>query len=210
MARPKGSTSNAPERLRLAAGRGFRVGGFGGIGVDGLAKEAGLTSGAFYTHFGSKAEAFRIALHDGFEFFQSGIAALKEKHGESWVPALIDFYFRERMEVELCDACDLPSLTADAMRSEDSTRHLFEQDLEKLARTIAGGLTGESTLSRAWVLLSLFAGGSSLARTVTDPIIRQQLLDSVRTVAHQVCQNATWQSPGCIQSSQKTDVLAVR
>ena len=94
------------------------------------------------------------------------------------------------MEVELCDACVLPSLTADAMRSDDSTRRLFEQDLEKLARTIAEGLTGESALSRAWVLLSLFAGGSSLARTVSNPILRQQLLESVSASAHRVCQNA--------------------
>ena len=87
MARPKGSTSNARERLIEAAGRGFRTGGFGGIGVDGLAKEAGLTSGAFYTHFGSKTEAFRFALHEGFEFFQRGIAALRQKVGKNHAAA---------------------------------------------------------------------------------------------------------------------------
>jgi TetR/AcrR family transcriptional regulator, transcriptional repressor for nem operon len=69
MARPKGSTPNARERLIEAAGRGFRTSGFGGIGVDGLAKAAGLTSGAFYIHFSSKREAFRFAHHEGFEFF---------------------------------------------------------------------------------------------------------------------------------------------
>ena len=108
MPRPKGSTSNARERLIEAAGRGFRTGGFGGIGVDGLAKEAGLTSGAFYTHFGSKTDAFRVALHEGFEFFQRGIAAIREKAGKNWLTALVSFYFKERMEVDLCDACVLP------------------------------------------------------------------------------------------------------
>src|ERR1700676_4935746 len=103
MARPKGSTSNARERLIEAAGRGFRTGGFGGIGVDGLAKEAGLTSGAFYTHFASKTDAFRLALHEGFEFFQRGITTLREQAGKNWLPALVNHYFKERMEVDLCE-----------------------------------------------------------------------------------------------------------
>jgi AcrR family transcriptional regulator len=46
MARPK-DDGDARMRLVEAAGRGFRTGGFGGAGVDALAKGAGLTSGAF-------------------------------------------------------------------------------------------------------------------------------------------------------------------
>jgi TetR/AcrR family transcriptional repressor of nem operon len=53
MARAKKDEGDARERLVEAAGRGF------GAGVDALAKGAGLTSGAFYAHFDSKAEAFR-------------------------------------------------------------------------------------------------------------------------------------------------------
>ena len=52
-----GHKEGARTRILDAAGRGFRRLGFGGIGVDGLAKEAGVTSGAFYGHFPSKAEA---------------------------------------------------------------------------------------------------------------------------------------------------------
>ena len=188
MARPKGSTSNARERLIEAAGRGFRTGGFGGIGVDGLAKEAGLTSGAFYTHFGSKTDAFRLALHEGFEIFQRGIAAVREKAGENWLPALVTFYFRERMEVDLCEACVLPSLTADAMRADDETRLAYEADLQKLAVAIAGGMPGKAATERAWALLALFAGGSSLARTVMDKKVRAAILESVRDSALKLCE----------------------
>lgn len=65
MARPKKSDGDARARLADAVGRGFRTGGFGGAGVDALAKGAGLTSGAFYAHFESKADAFRLAVADG-------------------------------------------------------------------------------------------------------------------------------------------------
>ena len=82
MARPKGSTSNARERLIEAAGRGFPH-WFGGIGVDGLAKAAGLTSGAFYIHFSSKREAFRFAHHEGFEFFHAASPPSGKRRGKT-------------------------------------------------------------------------------------------------------------------------------
>ena len=40
------------KRIINAASRGFRSNGYAGIGVDGIAKEAGVTSGAFYAHLG--------------------------------------------------------------------------------------------------------------------------------------------------------------
>jgi TetR/AcrR family transcriptional repressor of nem operon len=188
MARPKESSSKARERLIEAAGRGFRTGGFGGTGVDGLAKEAGLTSGAFYTHFASKTEAFRLALHEGFEFFQRGIATLREQAGKNWLPALVNHYFKERMEVDLCEACVLPSLTADATRADDATRIAYEADLQKLAETLATGMPGKGATERSWTLLALFAGGASIARAVKDKTIRATILGSVRESALKVCE----------------------
>ena len=53
------------KKIVMAASRGFRKHGYGGIGVDGLAKSAGVTSGAFYAHLGSKEGAFNTALEFG-------------------------------------------------------------------------------------------------------------------------------------------------
>ena len=92
---------------------------------------------AFDTHFGSKTDAFRIAIHEGFDFFQRGIAAIREKAGENWLPALVDFYFVDRMEVGLGEACVLTGLTADAMRADDETRQTYEAELQKLAAALA-------------------------------------------------------------------------
>ena len=56
-----------------AAGRGFRKHGYAGIGVDGLAKSAGVTSGAFYAHLGSKNGAFEVALEAGLDEVIEGV-----------------------------------------------------------------------------------------------------------------------------------------
>src|ERR1700759_2288391 len=74
MARPKKDDGDARARLVDAARRGFRASGFGGAGVDALAKGAGLTSGAFYAHFDSKAEAFRLAVVAGLSFLRGAHA----------------------------------------------------------------------------------------------------------------------------------------
>ena len=44
-------------RILAAAGQLFRREGYGGSGIDGLTRGAGVTNGAFYGHFRSKSEA---------------------------------------------------------------------------------------------------------------------------------------------------------
>src|SRR5260221_3811693 len=132
MARPKNSEGDARERLVEAAGRSFRTGGFGGAGVDALAKGAGLTSGAFYAHFDSKAVAFRLAVADGLSFLRGGILKFQESHGRNWREAFIDFYLGPRMQVALDEACGLPSFSSDVARPDAATRKSYADECERL------------------------------------------------------------------------------
>lgn len=198
MSRPKKDTNPAArQKLLAAAGRAFRQGGYGGTGVDGLAREAGLTSGAFYSHFESKHHAFELAVHEGFEFFRRGVEALQARHGAAWIPALIDFYFDERMAVDLGEACVLPTLTADTMRGSGQVRTVYENDLRRLAGLLASGLGGDQ--DRAWQLLALFAGGASLARAVQEGKLSQEIVTAVRAAAHALCRAAPSAPPPLAQ-----------
>ena len=142
MARPKGGGGDAREKLIGGIGRGFRTGGYGGIGVDGLAREAGLTSGAFYAHFGSKAEAFTIAVREGLTVLHGGIAMFQAEHGEAWLAPFIDFYLGPRMEVDLNEACALPTFSADVARGSGETRAAYTQAMQAIAALVASGLDG--------------------------------------------------------------------
>src|SRR5258708_35725628 len=104
MARSKANEGDARARLVEAAGRGFRTGGFGGTGVDALAKGAGLTSRAVYAHFDSKAEAFRVVVADGIVTLRNGVAAVQAQHGRLWRDPFVDFYLCPRMELGLLEA----------------------------------------------------------------------------------------------------------
>ena len=79
-----GHKDEARARMIAAAGRGFRKRGFGGIGVDGLAKEAEVTSGAFYGHFPSKEAAFKEAVVAGIEELRAAVMAFREAHGAAY------------------------------------------------------------------------------------------------------------------------------
>ncbi|OQW55003.1 MAG: hypothetical protein A4S14_14175 [Proteobacteria bacterium SG_bin9] len=187
MARSKKSESgDARERLLQAAGRGFRTGGFGGIGVDGLAREAGLTSGAFYAHFGSKADAFRLAVVDGIKFLRGGVAAFRESHGRGWRDPFVDYYFGERMLVSLAEACALPSFTPDVARADDATRVAYQDELRLLLDEVAGGFGGSRASERAWALLSILSGAAGMARAVKDEKTRRDILASARAAAKAV------------------------
>ena len=186
MARPKGAQSDARERLIEAAGRRFRVSGYSGAGVDGLAKDAGLTSGAFYAHFGSKAAAFRTALVDGFEFLLGGIEQFKDRHGKRWLKPFVEFYFGERITIELAQACALPSFSTDAARADDETREAYQIELEKIIASLANGLGGPHSRKRALQLLAVLAGGAAMARAVTDERLRAEIVNAAREAAKAV------------------------
>ena len=96
------------QRILKAVGRGFRKSGFGGIGVDGLAKFADLTSGAFYSNFKSKTEAFHAALRLGLADGRLGVEAQHKEHGAIRVEAFAERYFSQFVDCDLADGCALP------------------------------------------------------------------------------------------------------
>jgi AcrR family transcriptional regulator len=169
-------------RILAAVGRGFRKAGFGGIGVDGLAKFADLTSGAFYSNFRSKAEAFQAALRLGLADVRVGVETYREQHGGRWIEAFADFYFTQFVTCDLSDGCSLPALSGDAARGDAKTRAVFEKEYLTVVDTIAEGLPGkgDSRTSRAIVVTALLAGGVTLARAMKDKAMRDRVARAVR------------------------------
>jgi TetR/AcrR family transcriptional regulator, transcriptional repressor for nem operon len=176
----------ARARMVAAAGRGFRRQGFAGIGVDGLAKEAAVTSGAFYGHFASKEVAFEEAVVAGVDELHAGVLAMQEMHGQNWIEAFVDYYLDQKRTCELGESCALQSLSPEVTRSAPEIKAAYEAAMLKVADTVAQGLGGETRASRrkrAWSLLSILSGGVTIARAVLDPELSAQIADSIRTAA---------------------------
>jgi TetR/AcrR family transcriptional regulator, transcriptional repressor for nem operon len=177
-------TKNTKERILEAAARGFRTKGYSGIGIDTLAKEAGVTSGAFYGHFRSKEDAFLESVVAGLSDFRSGIGKFQRDWGKNWTAALIDYYFGKKHRDNLEKGCALPIFSPEVIRADGRVRFAYQTELVKLHEAIAAGLTiGSETENhdRAWVLMSLLVGGVTLSRAVRD----ENLADLIAAAVHE-------------------------
>jgi TetR/AcrR family transcriptional repressor of nem operon len=181
-----GHKQEAKARILAAVGRGFRKRGYGGIGVDGLAKEAAVTSGALYGHFPSKDVAFKEAVIAGMDELHLGIKTLRAEHGADWVGAFVDFYLGHKRVCDLGESCALQSLAPEVQRADRKTRSAFEARMSLVAHAVADGLSGSSAadrLERAWALLAILSGGVTMARAVHDPAVSAAIASAVRKAA---------------------------
>lgn len=181
-----GHREEARARILAAVGRGFRKRGYGGIGVDGLAKEAAVTSGALYGHFPSKEAAFKEAVVSGLDELRAGIEALRAEHGVKWIEIFVDFYLGYKRTCEPGDSCTLQSLTPEVQRSDSDTKTAYEARMKQVAQAVADGLSGADAadrLQRAWALLAILTGGVTLARAVEDQATSDTIAAAVRKTA---------------------------
>lgn len=161
-----------------AAGRVFRTEGYGGSGIDALTKAAGVTNGAFYGHFKTKAEAFRAIVAIGLDDLAAGITALQDEHGAEWLAAFVDFYLGWKVSCALGDACALPTLSAEVARSDASARETYESEFRVVVAAMAKGLEGDE--DRAVALLALLSGAATFARAVADPALVERIIAATK------------------------------
>ncbi len=182
----EGQKQETRQRILDAVNRGFRRRGFSGAGVDGLAKEAGVTSGAFYAHFASKAEAFREAIRAGLIQFTEAVGYFQQEYGADWLAQFAQFYLGEKRSCDLAESCALQSLSAEVARSDVATRELFQAELLKAAQAFGAGLShaeAEADQDAAWAHMAMLIGGVTLARAVQDPELADRIATAVRKAA---------------------------
>ena len=188
MAHRIGKKEESRSKILRAAGRGFRRAGFGGAGVDSLAKEAGVTSGAFYAHFKSKAAAFKEAITAGLKDLKDGVEQSRDRFGDRWRAEFIDFYLGDRRTCELSDSCALQSLSSEVARANDDAKIAYETELRSIIDTVADGLNGKAKARReeATALLALLVGGVTLARAVHDEGFSKEIAQAVCKAAQRL------------------------
>jgi len=154
----------------------FRMSGYNGIGVDGIAKAAHVTSGAFYKHFSSKSEAFRMVVSEGLGALRNAIAASQRDHGTAWLTTFTNWYFslhkspsdpEDSPALPMEGGCALPTLSPEIARTDIETQQLFEDEIQKIIETISSGLPSHGRKKRqlSWTILALMIGGVVLARS---------------------------------------------
>jgi len=185
--RHKGINKEETRRKMVAAvGQGFREHGYAGIGVDGLAKAAGVTSGAFYSHFGSKDGAFEVALAAGLDEVIEGVPGFQSEYGVDWVKAFAEYYLGKAHRADLACGCAMAALTAEVVRSGAELHVEYEKKMKKIAELIVQGLAGgseEDRFARAWSMLGILIGGINIARAMRGTKVSEEVSAATKDAA---------------------------
>lgn len=173
-------------RIVDTAARLFRTEGYGALGVDRIAAEAGVTSGAFYGHFRSKAAAFQAVVRAGLERLHGAIRRFQDRDAAGWPEALAAWYVGEAHRGNVAGGCLLPSLSPEVVRADEETRAAFGAGLSEAARTLAERPPfdgSDAARERALALLALLAGAAVLGRAVADPAQAERIAAAAREAA---------------------------
>jgi len=181
------------KRIVDATIEGIKEHGYGGFGIDAIAKRAKVTSGAFYGHFRSKNQAFEAAVSSGMLSLVEGLSYWRETAGEHWLSAFIDWYLGIEHRDDICGGCSLPGLSVDVARAPKEVHIAYEDQLTQAVDVIAKSLSGSNTSDNenaAWNLLAILSGAVTMSRAMDSEII-----------ANNIAQAASEQAKSIIESS---------
>src|SRR5579863_4559610 len=173
----KSDKAETHTRIVKVAAKRFRERGLEGIGVADVMKEAGVTVGGFYKHFGSRDELVVEALATAFKDLD-----VWEEHTPDMAHVLQN-YLTEAHRDAPGSGCALGALLGDMTRGSKSARTLYT---ERVKRTLAFSSAllpsnpPRDKRGRALLILSALLGAINLSRAVSDPNLSREILDGVR------------------------------
>jgi len=176
------------ERILDAAGHVFRQQGYAAAGVDTLAKEAGVTSGAFYGHFRSKQDCLAAVIEGALEAnAASREGGLDGLSGPDWVAGMLQRYLSEQHWQSITGGCPIPTLISELPRQGPQARQAFARAaaglIDRMASRLTDGDANEvdpQVRATLWAGLSMAVGGMALARAVEDPALAEEILAAGR------------------------------
>jgi TetR/AcrR family transcriptional repressor of nem operon len=169
---PVDHKARARDALLEAGARALKTSGFNGIGVDGLAAAAGVTSGAFYSNFPSK-EAMLEAVIDAQgvgEPFLSDTDSATLAEGRARLISFLEDYISAHHSADPAEGCVMPALSADVSRSQPPVKDAYARKVTALVDRIAGMLDGDASdrNRRAWSIVALMVGSIVISRGIPE------------------------------------------
>lgn len=171
------------DRIVTAAARAIRRGGFEGVGVADIMKEAGLTHGGFYAHFDSRnammAEAMDRAGQESAARLTQGMA-LRKLRGASDLRALVEAYLSDRHLEDIEAGCPVAALACEVPRQSPEVQEAAAQRVHGLLAIVGRALPPDAPADSAALLASQLVGALLLARALGNKARGQALLKATR------------------------------
>ena len=157
------------QRILDAAARAIRRAGHSGVSVADVMKEAGLTHGGFYAHFGSRddmvAGAIVFAGEQSAGKVRQSMAAL-QKQGMSPFRALVESYLSDWHMAGTETGCVVAALGSEMPRQAEPVRQAAAERVRGLIRMVGATLPEDVAQSEASHIVSALVGALQLARAL--------------------------------------------
>lgn len=181
---PPGHRAETRRKIVKDAARRLRAEGLSGAAVSTVMKDAGLTHGGFYKHFGSKEDLVLESVRQAFREIGGFLSSIAEKSapGTAW-KAIVRTY----LSAEHCEhpegGCPVAALASELARAGKGMKAQIHREMENYKSRLAPFMPGRRAADkeRAFTLMiSTMLGAVTIARMIPDRAERAKLLATTR------------------------------
>jgi TetR/AcrR family transcriptional repressor of nem operon len=172
------------QKIVKDASRRVRAKGLTGAAVSAVMRDAGLTHGGFYKHFGSKDKLLVESLGEAFREITSTLlhVARQSPPGAAW-KAIVKTY----LNPEHCEhpehGCPMAALAPELTRANKGMKRQFVAELANYKNQMLPFMPGRRTVDKERAFFAIFStmiGAVEIARMLPDPAMREKVLASTR------------------------------
>jgi AcrR family transcriptional regulator len=170
------------ERIVAVAARAIRRSGYDGTGVADIMKEAGLTHGAFYSHFTSREAMLAEAAGQACAESAAAVAEVVANvpHGRALESMLRAYLSKEHLEhTEV--GCPLAALGSETSRQAAEVRRVTTRHIKEMVDLTARQSPDwgqPAAHERALATVATMVGALLLARAVDEPVLSDSLREA--------------------------------
>jgi TetR/AcrR family transcriptional repressor of nem operon len=179
-----GHKAEVRRKIVKDASQRVRAEGINGAAVSAVMRDAGLTHGGFYKHFGSKDELLMESLGEAFTEIADRLAQVgkQAEPGTAW-KAIVKVY----LSPEHCNhpewGCPVAALAPELARAGKSMKPKIAAELAKYKNRVLSAMPGRRAVDRERAFLAIFStmiGAIAIARMLPDQAARASVLATAR------------------------------
>jgi TetR/AcrR family transcriptional repressor of nem operon len=173
------------ERILNVASRRLREEGLTGAAIAPVMEEAGLTHGAFYSHFANKDELAQSAFQHALDRAQPRWFEGGKQEDETWpqrLKRLAASYLSPSHRDNRANGCAIAALVSQVPAATETFKQTYRARVETTLHAICDqeGAMDDEKLEQAIVFLVLCVGGLNLSRAVDDAELSARVLAASR------------------------------
>jgi len=179
-----GHKAKIHQKIVKDASERVRAEGLNGAAVSAVMRDAGLTHGGFYKHFGSKDELLVEALREAFREIVATLvrAAEEAPAGEAW-KAVVKTYLGPELSEHPERGCPLVALAPELARVDKRLKPEVVAELVNYKSRMVPFMPGRRTADKERAFFAIFStmiGAVEIARLLPHPAMREKVLGSAR------------------------------